>query len=70
MSERNLSGKAKMGLCRNGKRVYLVLEFPDEYDAMQMYDVWSMEEITFNFNGPKKLTEIETEAVELRGERE
>lgn len=55
----NLSGKAKMGLLRHGKRIYITFEFSDEYEAMTAFDVWSMEEIELSFRGPKALEEIE-----------
>ena len=59
--ERNISGDAKVGIMRRGKRVYITLEFPDEYGAMQAFDTWSMEDISFSFKGPKSLQEIETD---------
>jgi len=57
--ERNLSGAAKIGVMRRGKRVYITVEFPDEYEAMQAFDIWSMEDISFSFKGPKAIQEIE-----------
>lgn len=60
--ERNLSGKAKCGVCRKARLVYLVFEFPSEYDAMQAFDIWSMEDITVDFKGPKRVTELEDSA--------
>lgn len=55
--ERNLTGKAKGGLCREGKRIYIIFEFSTEYDAMQAFDVWAMEEIEISFKGPLKAVE-------------
>jgi len=57
--ERNLSGAAKLGIMRSGKRVYITVKFPNEYGAMQAIDTWSMEDISFSFKGPKFVQGIE-----------
>jgi hypothetical protein len=59
--EREMSGKAKCGLLRKGNRVYITLQFPTEYDAMQAFDVWSMEDIDIHFKGPKMCIDDENE---------
>lgn len=59
MSVRNISGKAKCGLLRSGKRVMLTLEFPTEMDAMLAFDTWSAEDFEISYKGPKVLQEIE-----------
>lgn len=58
--ERDLSGAARLGIMRKGRRVYITVEFPNEYDAMQAFDTWSMEDISFSFRGPKITQEIES----------
>lgn len=64
MITKNLSGKTKAGLLRDGKRVYIILEFPDEYLAMQAYDVWSMDDIDIHFKGPKYCIEKDAQKVD------
>lgn len=57
--DHNFSSPAKMGLTRKGNRVIVILEFPNEYEAMQAFDTWSLEDIVFTFQGPKSIKEIE-----------
>lgn len=57
--ELSFSDKAKMGLHRRGKRLYIVLEFTKEYDAIQAFDTWSKDEISMSFRGEKAMSERE-----------
>lgn len=59
MTVRQNHSVAKRGVHRRGKRVYLILEFPDEYQAMQAFDVWSMESVDLHFHGPVSISEQE-----------
>ncbi len=43
--EQIFKGKVRRGVHRAGRRVYLIFEFDSEYEAIQAFDVWSMEEI-------------------------
>lgn len=57
METRDATGKAKVGLLRVSKRIYITFEFPDEYEAMRFFDVWSMGEIDVHYKGPIELVE-------------
>lgn len=52
MAEREFAGKCKRGLYRKGCRVYVIFEFPNEYDAMEAFDVWGMEKVDIHHEGP------------------
>ena len=59
----HVNASAKFGLHRIGKRVLFILQFESEYEAIRAFEVWSMDEVKFQFNGPKITSEEDGEII-------
>ncbi len=64
-SDIRIRGQAKLGVHRRGKRIYLVIECPDQYEAMRFYETWQSGEFVLNYSGPRITSDSDDEACDI-----
>lgn len=54
--------KAKRKVIRKGNSIALIFEFPSEYEAMLSFDIFCQPQISFTYEGPVEIEEVEETA--------